>query len=56
MPGWVKGFILAGILAAVLLIVTFVAGGGHGPSRHLSGGAGTGAAAVAGQLLPADHG
>jgi len=39
-PGWVKGFVVIGILFAVLVILmlTGVLGKGHGPSRHLGGG------------------
>jgi len=35
MPGWVKGFAVAGIILAVLIVVMLLAG--HGPGRHLHG-------------------
>lgn len=40
MPGWVKGFVIAGIVIAALVILTMVfRGGDHGPARHLPSGA-----------------
>lgn len=38
MPGWVKGFIVAGIAVAVLVVLALLLGGDHGPGRHGSGG------------------
>jgi hypothetical protein len=41
MPRWVKvsGIIVA-ILVLLIVITMLISGGGHGPSRHASGGAG----------------
>jgi hypothetical protein len=40
MPRWVKAFVIAGVVVALVLVVLLVFGGeGHGPGRHLSGGA-----------------
>lgn len=33
MPGWVRGFLLAAIVVAVLVAVLLLSGG-HGPGRH----------------------
>ena len=34
-PRWVKGFIAAGVIVAVLVVVVLVLlGGDHGPGRH----------------------
>lgn len=39
-PRWVKGFALVtATVALLLLILMLVAGGSHGPGRHLSSGA-----------------
>lgn len=57
-PRWVKLFGLVAIIVALLLLVLMlVAGGEHGPARHMSWGAGVGPAAVvagstAGSLNP----
>ena len=41
MPGWVKVFVVIGVVLLVLLIAGLVFGGGeHGPGRHMGGGAG----------------
>lgn len=34
MPRWVKAFVVVGALLLVLIVVTRVTGGGHGPGRH----------------------
>jgi hypothetical protein len=34
MPRWVKGFIAAGVIVAVLVVVLVLLGGDHGPGRH----------------------
>lgn len=57
MPRWVKGFIIATVAAAVLVVVALLVGiGGHGPSRH-SPSSGTGTIeAPEGHTPPVDHG
>ena len=41
MPGWVRGLVVVGILAIVLLALASILGGAeHGASRHLPGDAG----------------
>lgn len=57
MPGWVKGFVVAGIIVAMLVVVALALGQDHGPWRH---GAGSGSAEVAslavqGPLPDVDH-
>lgn len=34
MPGWVKGFVVAGIVIGLVVVLALVVGGGHGPARH----------------------
>lgn len=42
MPGWVKALMVAGLVAAGVIVVVLVAGqGDHGPGRHTPGGAPT---------------
>jgi hypothetical protein len=51
-PRWVKVFgIIAGVVA-ILLVVLLLAGGNHGPSRHLPSGGGAGEATPAGAHTP----
>jgi hypothetical protein len=38
MPRWVKGFIAAGLIVALLVVILVVLGGDHGPGRHELGG------------------
>ena len=40
MPRWVKVFVVVGAVIAVLAVVSLVAGGEHGPGRHLRHGIG----------------
>lgn len=35
MPGWVKGFAIAGIILVALIVVMLLTG--HGPGRHMHG-------------------
>lgn len=46
MPRWVKVFAVVGIILVVLLLVGLLAGGNHGPGRHI-GDAGSGSALAA---------
>ena len=55
MPGWVRGFVVAGIVLAVFVAVAVLVGGGHGPSRHLPGGDSGDVESPAGHT-PVDHG
>lgn len=34
MPLWVKGFIVVGLVALLVIIVILLLGGNHGPGRH----------------------
>lgn len=57
MPGWVKGFVIAGIIVVALVVVALALGQDHGPWRH---GAGNDSAEVAslpvqGPLPDVDH-
>lgn len=56
MPGWVKGFIVAGIAVAVLVVLALVLGGDHGPGRHGSGGGNTTTTAAADHTPSEEHG
>lgn len=57
MPRWVKGFVIAGVVVALLVVLVLVfAGGGHGPGRHLPDGAGAETGTPAGRTPPMDHG
>lgn len=48
MPGWVRGFVIVGILLVVIGVLAMaLSSGGHGPSRHVSGGG-------EGQVAPAE--
>lgn len=41
MPRWVKVFVIAGVVVAlVVTAVLTLSGGGHGPGRHVPGGDG----------------
>lgn len=33
-PVWVKGFLIAGVVLAVIIVLALVTGGNHGPQRH----------------------
>lgn len=58
MPGWVRGFVVLGILAIVLFVLASAIGGGkHGPSRHLPEGADGEAepAEADGDVWPPEH-
>lgn len=35
MPGWVKGFAVAGVILVALIVVMLLTG--HGPGRHMDG-------------------
>ncbi len=37
MPTWVKGFVIAAVILAALVVVMLLTGG-HGPGRHTQGG------------------
>lgn len=55
-PRWVKGFIIAAIVAFALVAIALAAGGDHGPARHLpDGGEGT-VQTPEGHTPPLDHG
>lgn len=56
MPGWVKGFVVAGIVLVVLVVVALVFGGEHGPGRHLPGGGDAEVDPRGGHEAPFDHG
>lgn len=50
MPGWVRAFLIVGLLLLVLMALGLILGRGeHGPSRHLPGGG-------EGQVEPDEHG
>ena len=38
MPGWVRWFVVVAVVLGLLLVVAALAGGEHGPGRHLSSG------------------
>ena len=44
MPRWVKVFVLMAAVVLVIVVIKLLAGGGHGPSRHMSAGPPVGAA------------
>lgn len=56
MPGWVKGFIVAGIAVAVLVVLALLLGGDHGPGRHGSGGGNATMAVSADHSPSGEHG
>lgn len=56
MPGWVKGFVVAGIVLVVVVAVAVLVFGGHGPSRHLPGGNGGEVGSPVDHTPPVDHG
>ncbi|MBW3663924.1 MAG: hypothetical protein KY469_12555 [Actinobacteria bacterium] len=56
MPTWVKVFLAASLIAVVLVVVLLaLAGGDHGPGRHLPGGEAE-IETPAGHTPPFDHG
>lgn len=56
MPGWVKGFVIAGISMALLVVLAILVGGGnHGPARHQPGGGDAEAETPASLSPPGDH-
>lgn len=57
MPGWVKGFVIAGVVVGVLVVLAVLGGGGsHGPARHGPQDAGTEVPAPDGHTPRVDHG
>lgn len=56
MPRWVKGFIVAAVAVAAVIVVVLLAGGDHGPSRHLPGGDSIDVRTPGGHTPPVDHG
>ena len=38
MPRWVKGFIAAGVIVALMVVILVLLGGDHAPTRHQLGG------------------
>lgn len=58
MPGWVRGFVIAGIVLALVVVVAVLVGGGdHGPGRHLPAGGGDSEIETPGDHAPPDdHG
>jgi hypothetical protein len=49
-PTWVKVFLVVATVIVVVVVVLAIAGGEHGPSRHLPGGGNP-----AGHTLPVEH-
>ena len=45
-PGWVKWLVIAGLVAVLVVTIALLAGGEHGPGRHLSGATYSGGGAV----------
>lgn len=53
MPGWVRGFVIAGILVVVLIVAAVLLGNGaHGPQRHSSDPGGRQVGTSAGPVPP----
>lgn len=57
MPTWVKGLVVAALVAAALLLIVLVlADGDHGPGRHLPDGDAAGTQSTHGRTPPVGHG
>ena len=53
-PAWVKWLLIAALVVLPIVVVALLAGGEHGPGRHLSGlGAPTGASTALAAAAPA---
>lgn len=57
MPGWVKGFVAAGIVIGLVVVLALLVGGDtHGPARHQPGVEDQGGESSDGHVPPVDHG